>query len=132
VGVLVFFAIIIFFVVFVAQLSPTARQLRALKRLTRGGLPGRALVLSALQAKRGLTLGGQRYQQRNMTLEIEVDGREPYEVSGVFLVPRGLIDPVPGSSLDVAVDPRNPQTLVVLGPGGFSGPWLSTGIPAPY
>jgi hypothetical protein len=48
------------------------------------------------------------------------------------MVPRGFVEPIPGSSLEVAVDPKNPRVLVVLGPGGFTGPWLRVGVPFPY
>jgi hypothetical protein len=67
-----------------------------------------------------------------MTLEIEVQGVAPYVIQGMFQVPRGMVEPIPGSSLEVAVDRSNPGSVVVLGPGGFTGPWLNSGPPQPF
>jgi hypothetical protein len=43
-----------------------------------------------------------------------------------LLIPRGLVRAIPGDALDLRVDPSNPQSIAVLGPGGFTGPWLRT------
>jgi len=67
-----------------------------------------------------------------MTLDVEIPGREPYVSTGDFLVPRGVAETIPGASLDVAVDARDQNQILVLGPGGFSGPWIRIGPPAPY
>jgi hypothetical protein len=123
------FLVLVFFVILAALKGGVAGSY---DRLASAGLRGRALVLGASQMVTGVTLNGRRFQRRQMVLEIEIEGREPYEVSGTFLVPRGLIEPIPGSSLDVAVDRGVPSRVAVLGPGGFSGPWLRTGIPQPY
>jgi hypothetical protein len=56
----------------------------------------------------------------------------PYVIQGSFLIPRGVVDAIPGSSLEVAVDRANPNSVVVLGPGGFTGPWLNSGPPQPF
>lgn len=123
------FLVLLFFIVSAALKGGVAGSYG---RLAASGIPGRALVLGASQIVVGVSINGVRYQRRQMVLEIEVEGREPYQLTDTFLVPRGLIEPIPGSSLDVAVDARNPSRIAVLGPGGFSGPWLCTGIPQPY
>ncbi len=89
-------------------------------------------MLSSSFLTTSTTLNGVRYEQRTMTLDIDIPGRAPYVTSGRFFVPRGLVEPVPGASLDVAVDPRNQNSISFLGPGGFSGPWIRVGVPAPY
>jgi hypothetical protein len=109
-----------------------ARKLKRQMALESNGLRGRALVLSSNMLTTGVTINAQRYEQRTMTLDIEIPGRAPYTTTGQFLIARGLVEPVPGSSLDVAVDPGNPNSLAVLGPGGFSGPWIRVGMPNPY
>jgi hypothetical protein len=129
VGVVVF-ALVVLWIIVVG--GATARNVKRLASLEVNGLRGRALVLSSDIATTSVTVNGQRYERRTMTLDIEIPGRAPYTIAGQFSVPRGLVEPVPGASLDVAVDPRNPNVLVVLGPGGFSGPWIRTGVPAPY
>ena len=79
---------------------------------------------------RGMRVGMRRFEMRTMTLDVEVPGREPFVMQGTYLCPRG-VEPVPGAALDVALDPRG-NNLVVLGPGGFTGPWINMGPPQPY
>jgi hypothetical protein len=104
----------------------------AIDRLARSGIRGRGLVLSSFQMSFGVTLGGRRFERKQMTLDVEIPGRPPYQVNGQFLVPRGQVEAIPGSSLEVAVDPSNPSQIAVLGPGGFTGPWLNLGPPNAY
>jgi hypothetical protein len=113
-------------------LGGAAGAARRYDRLQSGGLRGRALVLKSSQTVTGVTVGGRRFQSRTMTLDIELHGTRPFVVSGTFLVPRGLVEPIPGCSLEVSVDPKNRQNIAVLGPGGFTGPWLRIGPPALY
>ena len=96
------------------------------------GLPARGLVLDCSQTSTGRTINGRRFQQFTMTLDVELPGSEPYVCRGTFLVPRGLVETVPGASLDLRVDRKNKNQLLVIGPGGFSGPWLRVGPPNAY
>lgn len=97
------------------------------------GVRARGLVLSCSPISLGgTTLGGRRFERRTMTLDIEVPGAEPYVSTGNFLIPRGVVETVPGASLDLALDPRDKNKLAVLGPGGFSGPWIRVGPPAAF
>jgi hypothetical protein len=109
-----------------------ARGVAALGQVRQNGMPGRGLVLASSVISVGTTVGGRRFEQRTMTIEVEVAGRAPYVIQGTFLIPRGLVEAIPGSSLELAVDPSAPNNLVVLGPGGFTGPWLNIGPPQPY
>jgi hypothetical protein len=104
----------------------------AIDRLARRGIRGRGLVLSSFQMSFGVTLGGRRFERKQMTLDVEIPGRPPYQINGQFLIPRGQVEAIPGSSLEVAVDPSNPSQVAVLGPGGFTGPWLNLGPPNAY
>jgi|HubBroStandDraft_5_1064220.scaffolds.fasta_scaffold834700_1 hypothetical protein len=104
----------------------------AIDRLARRGIRGRGLVLSSFQMSFGVTLGGRRFERKQMTLDVEIPGRPPYQINGQFLIPRGQVEAIPGSSLEVAVDPSNPSQIAVLGPGGFTGPWLNLGPPNAY
>jgi len=112
--------------------SEGPRRVKRLMALETRGLRGRGLVLSCSFLSTGSTINGQRYETRTMSLDVEIPGREPYVATGAFLIPRGLVETVPGASLDLAVDPSNKNLIAVLGPGGFSGPWLRVGLPAPY
>ncbi len=101
-------------------------------KLAVAGLPARGLVLTSAQVAVGVTMNMRRFERRMMTLDVEIPGRAPYICTGSFLIPRGLVEATPGASLELAVDPRNPNNIVVLGPGGFTGPWLNVGPPQPY
>jgi hypothetical protein len=101
--------------------------------LEKSGVRARGLVLACDRVSlAGLTANGRRFEKWTMTLDIEVPGREPYVSTGDFLVPRGLVETVPGASLDLAVNPSKQNQVAVLGPGGFTGPWLRVGPPAAY
>jgi hypothetical protein len=96
------------------------------------GTRARALVLESSRLSNGVTRGGRRYESHTMKLDIEIPGKPSFVTSGVFLVPRGVVDAVPGSSLEVSVNPKKPSNLVVLGPGGFTGSWIRSGPPNAY
>lgn len=112
--------------------SAASRKARRFLTLETKGLRGRGLVLSCAQLGTGVTLNGRRFEKRTMTLDVEIPGREPYVSTGDFLVPRGVAETIPGASLDVAVDAKDQNQILVLGPGGFSGPWIRIGPPGPY
>jgi hypothetical protein len=95
-------------------------------------LQGRGLVLESTSATTGVTRNGRRFDRRIMTLEVEVAGMAPYIVQGSFLVPRGQVEVIPGASLELSVDGRSASDVTVLGPGGFTGPWLNAGPPRAY
>lgn len=95
-------------------------------------LQGRGLVLASSNAATGVTRNGRRFDLRTMTLEVEVPGMAPYVVQGSFLVPRGQVEAIPGASLELVVDGRSASDITVLGPGGFTGPWLNAGPPKRY
>jgi hypothetical protein len=104
----------------------------AIDSLARKGLRARGLVLSCNQMSTGVTINGRRFERRTMTLDVEIPGRAPFITNGVFLVPRGIVEATPGSSLELAVHPTNMSQIAVLGPGGFTGPWLNFGPPNTY
>ncbi len=128
--------VFLFFVVLAVWIlimsSVAGRRNKRIRALETSGVRGRALVLSSSFLTTSTTINGVRYEQRQMTLDIDIAGRAPYVTSGLFSIPRGMVEPVPGASLDVAVDPSDQNLLSVLGPGGFSGPWIRVGVPAPY
>jgi hypothetical protein len=122
--------VVVFFVLkmLFGSSGPAAQYLALEKK----GVRARGLVLACNRVPHGLTAKGRRFEKWTMTLDIEVPGREPYVSTGDFLVPRGIVETVPGASLDLAVNPSKPNQVAVLGPGGFTGPWLRVGPPAPY
>jgi hypothetical protein len=126
--------LVIIFIVFFLVKSASSRALGVgnYDRLMQSGVRGRALVLASSNIAVNFRIGMRRFERRTMTLEVEIPGREPFIAQGTYPVPRGLVEPTPGSSLEVAVDPRGSGQIAVLGPGGFTGPWLNVGPPQPY
>lgn len=92
------------------------------------GLPARGLILRAASTGSSTLVNGQRFQVRSVSLDVEVPGRAPYEISLNALFPR-LCESFPGTALDLRVDPSNPNNVAVIGPVGTSAwigaaPWL--------
>lgn len=96
------------------------------------GLRARGLVLTCDRVSSGVTVNGRRFERRGMTLDVEIPGRPPFVTTGTFLVPRGIVETLPGSSLELAIHPTDISQITVLGPGGFTGPWLNFGPPNTY
>ncbi|HEY5241692.1 MAG TPA: hypothetical protein VIJ22_09515 [Polyangiaceae bacterium] len=132
-GFLIGIALIVIVVWLVARGSGNLlTSVSAIDSLARKGVRARGLVLASNQISNGVTLGGRRFERRMLTLDVEIPGRPPFVTSGLFLVPRGIVEATPGSSLELAVHPSNMTKIAVLGPGGFTGPWLNFGPPNTY
>jgi len=91
-------------------------------RLMTSGLPARGLVVRAASTGRAMMLNGQRFQVRNVLLDVEVQGRAPYEIGLDALFPR-MCESFPGTALDLRVDPANPANVAIVGPAGSSA-WI--------
>lgn len=124
--------IVAFFAFVMSKAASNAKGAVTIDRVRQGGVPGRGLVLASSFISVGVTVGMRRFEQRQMTIEVEVYGQQPYVIQGTFMVPRGLVEPIPGSSLELAVDSGNPNQIAILGPGGFTGPWLQLGPPQSF
>ena len=119
----VLFAIYAFVVVLVLA------QRRSARGGLRGRVPARGLILQASSIATETTIGGQRFELRQLLLDVEVAGREPYEVSCTPAIPR-ICEALPGAALDLRVDPSNRSNVEIVGPLGASA-WLpaATGLP---
>jgi hypothetical protein len=134
VGFLIGVALIVIVIWLIARSASTnlLTSTIAIDNLARKGLRARGLVLSCNQMSTAVTINGRRFERRTMTLDVEIPGRAPFITNGVFLVPRGIVEATPGSSLELAVHRTNMSQIAVLGPGGFTGPWLNFGPPNTY
>ena len=136
VGFFIGFGVVVFVVVWLLVKAGTKNlqtSAGAISQLGQSGVRARGLVLQSSQLATGVTLNGQRFERRTMTIDVEIPGQAPYVISnGVFLLPRGLVEAAPGSSLELSVDAADRTRVVVLGPGGFTGPWIRTGPPNAY
>lgn len=97
--------------------------------LLASGIPGRGILLSVSRTSLGTVgTGLSRYQLRAVTIDVEVAGRRPYEVSVTALIPMNLVrDVLPGATVELRVDPKDPTKLAIVGPGvGFNAASLLT------
>ncbi len=119
---------VLFFVLIRSKMGAASGP-SAARGLAGGRVLARGLVLSASPFVSGeRTQNGQRYELRDLLLDVEVQGQAPYEVSVTPLIPR-ICEARPGAALDLSLDPRNPSDVVVIGPAGASAwigaaPWL--------
>lgn len=102
----------------------TTNDVGGFDRVAANGTPARAIVLSVGSTASRVSLGMRRFERRSVVLDVEVPGQQPYVMSGAVLIPRGVVEVLPGGSVEVRVDPSNPNNVAVMGPGGFTGPWL--------
>jgi hypothetical protein len=93
------------------------------KKLIKEGVAGTALITSFYVMDDESTFG---LAQHEFTLEVRVDGREPYELQGLFRVPVKKIDRLlEGATVPVKVHPTEPDRVAIdwdqwdgtLGPG---------------
>jgi hypothetical protein len=96
--------------------------------IARRGVPARGILLSvASRANSTVGLPQRRFQLRDVVIEVEVPGQEPYEVSATPYIPTNLVrDVLPGATVELRVDPKNPNQIVIVGPGvGFNASLLN-------
>ncbi|MEO7036275.1 MAG: hypothetical protein ABI548_20185 [Polyangiaceae bacterium] len=127
-----FVALVIVTVVVFLIIRGASGSKQGILALETNGLPARGLVLACDRVSTGRTINGRRFETFSMTLDVEPYGAAPYVCTGSYLVPRGQVETVPGASLELMVDRKNKNQLLVIGPGGFSGPWLRAQPPNAY
>ena len=95
--------------------------------LVRKGTPARGILLwvdrtAVKQPATGIGANRVRYEKRSMTIDVEIPGKPPYEVTTSSFVPTNLSrDVLPGCTVELRVNPRNPQQIAIVGPGvGFA------------
>ena len=129
----VFFGIA-FLVAFFVLIGGAKGQLASYSSLAKKGLAARGIVLNvtpvALSTSPANGLLG-RVEVRVLTLDVEVPGQEPYVMNGGVWIPTNLTrDVLPGATLELRVDPKDPNKVAIIGPGaGFAGAPL-LGAPA--
>lgn len=105
----------------VVGLVGVARPSGGYDRLVSRGVPARGILLSVspLGTKSGTF--GRRFESRQVVIDVEIPGRAPYEITTTTIFPINLSrDVLPGATVELRVDPRNPSILAIIGPGtGF-------------
>jgi DNA-directed RNA polymerase subunit RPC12/RpoP len=97
----------------------------AFDALVANGIPARGLVLSVDARGTKVRRGTRRFDLRGVLFDIDVPGREPFQLQTTTAIPASLLRGVlPGASLELRLDPTNAQNLAVVGPAfGFSPVW---------
>jgi hypothetical protein len=101
----------------------------AYTNVLRSGIPARGILLAVSNVALGsVGTGLFKLQQRQVTIDIEVPGQPPYVATVTALIPLNLVrDVLPGATVELRVDPKNPNNLAIVGPGvGFNSNTLMT------
>ena len=93
-------------------------------KLVKSGLPARGILLAVNPLGTKSAGGIFTVELRNMTIDVEMPGRAPFEVKVRAIVPTNLRQLVlPGATVELRVDPKNDKNIAVVGPGsGYAMP----------
>jgi hypothetical protein len=120
VGVAVVFVLIVVVIAIVGA-AAAGNYASDFDRLVASGIPARGILLQvpATGTKVGTTQ--RRFERRQVYIDVEIPGKEPYETSVMILIPINLVrDVLPGSTVELRIDSRNPSKMAIIGPGtGF-------------
>jgi len=89
--------------------------------LVRNGLPARGILLTVSPTGTKVGTPQRRFETRYVYIDIEIPGRAPYETNANAVIPLNLVrDVLPGATVELRVDPKNPSSIAIIGPGtGF-------------
>ncbi|HET9992681.1 MAG TPA: hypothetical protein VFQ65_29305 [Kofleriaceae bacterium] len=122
------FAIVMAFaVIWIIAAAAKASGSASYTRLARSGTPARGILLAVASTPgTSVGIGLNKLQSRQVTIDIEVPGQPPYELTTTLLIPLNLVrDVLPGATVELRVGSRN--QVVVVGPGvGFTASTLMT------
>jgi hypothetical protein len=87
--------------------------------LMKTGVPARGILLSVNSFTAGRAANsGMRFELRQVTIDVEIPGKPPYEVTCQLMIPAQLRnDILPGATVELRVDPRRGNQIAVVGPG---------------
>jgi hypothetical protein len=109
--------LVIVLVAMAAKRAPTGQY----DWLLANGIPARGILLMVASTGTKLGTPSRRYEVRQVYIDIEIPGREPYEINANPAIPINLVrDVLPGATVELRVDPKNPANIAIVGPGtGF-------------
>ena len=121
---------IIIAAVFVLVRAATSGSLGSPSAIAQRGIPARGILLQVSSVP-GRTVGiaPWRFQPRSVVMDIEIPGRPPYQAAVTPFVPTHLVrDVLPGATVELRMNPKNPLQIVIVGPGvGFNSALLNAG-----
>lgn len=89
----------------------------ARQNLVTGGAPARAIVLSISSVGTRTQFCGVRCDLRTAMLDIELPGTTPFVTQANVYIPTSLVrDTLPGSTMEVRIDPARRDRVFVVGP----------------
>lgn len=101
-------------IIVIGLLSGGNPYARVLKR----GVMARGILLSVDSLATSVVKGVNGVERRDATVDVEVPGQPPYEVTGQLYIPTNLRDlALPGATVEVRVDPKKPTVIALVGPG---------------
>lgn len=85
------------------------------------GIPARGILLQV--SNTGMKIGSvsRRFELRQVYIDVEIPGKQPYETNSRAVIPINLVrDVLPGATVELRIDPKNPANIAIIGPGtGF-------------
>lgn len=90
-------------------------------RLLATGIPARGILLAVSRVGTKTGTLSRRFELRDVVIDVEIPGQPPYEVSATPVIPINFVrDVLPGSTVELRLDPNNPSRMAIIGPGtGF-------------
>jgi len=80
-------------------------------------VPARGIMLSVSSTARSARYNGQRFEIRRGRVDVEEVGGQPYTIDTDIYIPSNLArDVLPGSTMELRVDPSNATRVYVIGP----------------
>jgi hypothetical protein len=117
----VFGLIFIFVIIMVIKGAAASSSSGSYDSLVAKGIPARGILLQV--ASTGTKVGSvsRRFEMRQVYIDVEIPGKPPYETNATPVIPLNLVrDVLPGATVELRVDPKNPSKMAIIGPGtGF-------------
>lgn len=116
-------------IIFIAIVAKALGSAGPAKLLANGLIAKGILLRVDIPATRWAAEGGRMaWQRRRLRIDVEVPGQPPYEVDTMVQFPSNMSQTIlPGATVELRVDPKKKDRLVISGPGvalgaGFFNP----------
>jgi hypothetical protein len=113
--------IIIFFVLWGIISSAGKSSTSSYDKLVKRGAPARGILLQVSSTGTMTGAVGRRFEIRQVYIDVEITGQQPYETNANAIIPINLVrDVLPGATVELRVDPNDRTKMAIVGPGtGF-------------
>ena len=117
----VFGLIVVFVIIMVVKGAAGGGASGSYDALVANGTPARGILLQVSSTGTKIGSVARRFELRSVTIDVEIPGKAPYEISATPVIPINLVrDVLPGATVELRVDPKNPSKMAIIGPGtGF-------------